>query len=299
MTEAFFTMRVFAAALFDVAFAASAGCLLCHLWLVGSGGSAMERILRRWLAVCGAIMLIVVPLQMYLLAAGMTGDSSWSAAWVAMPDVAATHSGRAMLMSFGLVPFLFILSCISSAMRRRGGISIGIALAFGIAVCRAPIGHSGADGDFSFREFMQVLHISSIAVWAGGVLIAGFLVVPHFNAAGDPGRVVSFLRRLSRTVTLSLIAVSLSGFYSAWRGLDGSLTPIPHTAWGRTLALKILLVLIAFGHGARVRLLLKEQQGSQPGRIALSFHWLRWEAFLMLLVLLVSPLLANLPSPDM
>jgi putative copper export protein len=65
------------------------------------------------------------------------------------------------------------------------------------------------------------------------------------------------------------------------------------------LVVKVCIVLMAFFHGARVRLLLQENRGSESDRIDLIHRRLRAEAFLMLLVLIVSACLANLPPTDM
>ena len=292
-------MRVCAAAALDVAYAASTGTLLNCLWLGGNNTPASERQLRYWLAVCSLLMLLAIPLQVLLLAASMTGDLSWGLAWSALPDVLTTHSGHALVMSFCFVPCLLAVSIFPPAFRNKAGIWIGIALVIGIAVYKAGFGHAASDGDFTFREIMQFLHLSSIAIWGGGVVIAGLVVTPRLAVAARPGELVQFGRRLSRTVTVALVIVFLSGIYSAWRGLGGSVSPLPHTAWGRVLLVKICTVLMALFHGSRVRLLLQKSHSSKADRIALIQRWLRAEALLMIFVLVVSAWLANLPPADM
>jgi len=299
MIEPSLPMRVCTAAALDVAYVASVGSLLNRLWLGGSSTAASDRQLRHWLAACSSLMLVAIPLQVVLLAASMTGDSSWKLAWSALPDVLTTHSGHTLAMSFCLVPFLLVFSLFPPAFRSKAGIWIGIALVLGITVCRAGFGHAASDGDFTLRELVQFLHLSSIAVWGGGVVIAGLAVAPQLAESAAPEEVVQFGRGLSRTVTVALIVVSLSGIYNAWRGLGGAVSPLPHTAWGRMLMVKVCIVLLALLHGGRVRLLLQENRSSKPDRIALIQSWLRAEAFLMLLVLVVSAWLANLPPADM
>jgi copper resistance protein D len=207
-------------------------------------------------------MLVAIPLQLVLLAAAMTGDLSWKLAWSALPDVLTTHSGHTLVMSICFVPFLLALSLFSPALRNKAGIWTGIALVLGITVYRAAFGHAASDGDFTLRELVQLFHLSSIAIWGGGVAIAGLAVAPQLTVAAGPEEVVQFGRRLSRTVTIALIIVLLSGIYNAWRGLDGSLSPLDHTAWGRMLMVKVCGVVMAFFHGARVRLLLQEDRSS-------------------------------------
>ena len=299
MIEPSLAMRVCAAAVFDVANVASAGSLLNRLWLGKINTPAGQKRLRHWLAACSVLMMVTIPLQLLLLAAAMTGDLSWTLAWSALPDVVTTHSGHTLMMSFCFVPFLLSLSFIPSALRFKAGIVIGIALLFGVTVYRTAFGHAASDGDFTLREFVQLLHLSSIAIWGGGIVIAGLVVAPDLVVAVKPEEVVQFGRRLSRTVTIALIIVFLSGVYNAWKGLAGSLSPLSHTAWGPVLMLKLCFVLLTFFHGARVRLLLQENRSSKSVRIPLINRWPRAEAFLMLFVLVVSACLANLPPADM
>ena len=299
MIEPSLPMRVCAAAAFDVAYAASAGTLLNCLWLGRSNTPASERRLGRWLAASSLLMLLSILLQIVLLAASMTGDSSWKLAWSALPDVLTTHAGLTLAMGFCFVPFLLVFSLFPFAFRSKAGIWIGIALVLGITVCRAGFGHAASDGNFTLRELVQFLHLCSIAVWGGGVLIAGLAVAPQLAEAAAPEEVVQFGRGLSRTVTIALVIVLLSGFYNAWRGLGGAVSPLPHTAWGRMLMVKVCIVLLALLHGGRVRLLLQHNRSSKPGLVVLIQRWLRVEAFLMVFVLVVSAWLANLAPADM
>ena len=299
MLEPSLSMRVCAAAAFDVAYAASAGTLLNRLWLGGSITSASEGRLRHWLTGCSLLMLVAIPTQLFLLAASMTGDLSWKLAWSSLPDVVATHAGRALTASFCFVPFLLASSLFSSALGRRAGTWAGIALVLGITVYRAAVGHAASDGDFTLRELVQFLHLSSIATWGGGVAIAGLVVVPQLAATSKSEEVIQFGRRLSHTVTIVLIVVVLSGIYNGWKGLGGSLAPLPHTAWGKMLIVKVCIVLLTLFHGGRVRLLLQNKRSLLPGRVAFIQRWLRAEAFLMICILIVSAWLANLPPADM
>lgn len=292
-------MRVCSAAAFDVACALSAGTLLNRLWLGGSSKPASNERLRHWLISCSVLMLVAITSQLILLAASMTGDLSWKLAWSSLSDVLTTHAGHAVTMSFCFVPFLVALSLLPAIFRRSAGPWTGIALILGITAYRATLGHAASDGDFTFRELVQFLHLSSIAVWAGGVAIAGLVVVPRLAGGPHPEEIIPFGRRLSRTVTIAVVFVVLSGIYNAWRGLGSSLALLPRTAWGRVLMVKVIIVLLALSCGSRVRIWVWEKRGSGPGRTALIQGWLRIEALLMISVLILSAWLANLPPADM
>ena len=297
MTALFPAMRICTAALADVAYATLVGALLNRLWLGRT--TICDRRLSLCLRVCSIILLVDLLLQFLLLSASMTGDASWKDAWLAISDVATTHAGRGMMLSICFVPCLLAFSFFSSSLKKRRNILTGIALSLGLIACRALGGHAASDGDFTLREGIQFLHLSSIATWGGGILIAGLITIPQLSSLEGPGAVEQFGRHLSRTVTIALAIVILSGIYNSWKGLGGSLSPLPCSAWGRMLLLKISFVLIALGHGVRVRLLLRSRQPWPLSRIATMRRWVRIEAFFMLLIFVASAWLANLPPADM
>jgi copper resistance protein D len=251
------------------------------------------------LIVCSSVLMLDFPLQYLLLSASMTGDTSWRDAWGAMPDVAATHSGRAIIMSFCFVSFLFLFSLWPASLKRTRSILIGIAFAVAFMASRALHGHAASDGDFTLREGIQFLHLSSIATWGGGILVGGLITVPHLASAAKPDDLVKFGKRLSRTVTVALAVVIATGIYNSWKGLGGSLSPLSNSTWGRMLLVKLSFVLLALCHGVRVRFLLKTPDPWTVSRTTIMRRWIRVEALLMFSVLVCSAWLANLPPADM
>ena len=133
----------------------------------------------------------------------------------------------------------------------------------------------------------------------GGILIAGLITIPYLASIAELGDIVQFGKRLSETVTIALAVVILSGIYNSWEGLGGSLSPLPNSAWGRMLLLKLSFVLLALGHGVRVRFLLRTQDPWTQSRTSIMRKWVRAEALFILLVLGCSAWLANLPPADM
>jgi copper resistance protein D len=296
MHELFPTLRICASALSDIACAMPLGLLLNRLWL-GETEIGTER-LHACLRVCSIVLLVAGPLQLLLLSASMTGDDSWRAAWISLPDVAATHSGRALIVGFCFVAALVIFCLFRSALTNARWVSAGIAIVLGVLASRSFYGHAASDGDFTFREGVQFLHLTSISAWGGGIVVAGLVTLPHATNVAEPDEVIRFGRRLSRTVTVALCVVILSGLYNSWKGLGGSLSHVTDSSWGRMLVLKVSFVLLALCHGVRVRFLLNKE----PKRSNLSTlirRWIRIEAVLMLIVFICSAWLANLPPADM
>jgi copper resistance protein D len=297
MPVLFSTLRICVDAVSDIAYAAIAGVLLNRLWL-GKISTCTPR-LRTCLAVCSAALLVGLPLQYLLLSASMTGDTSWADAWSVVADVADTHSGRAIIMDFCFVPCLLLFSLLPTSLQLPRSVLVGMGIEVGFIACRAFHGHAAADGDFTLREGIQFLHLSAIATWGGGIVIAGLITVPRLAARGRLDDIVHFGTRLSRTVTVALGVVIFSGTYNSWKGLGGVLSPLPSSAWGRMLLLKLFFVLLVLGHGVRVRLLLRTSSSWTPSRTCMVRKWVRAEALFMLFVFGCSAWLANLPPADM
>jgi putative copper export protein len=283
-----------AAAIYDVAFAATAGLLLCRLWLGDVGEAVLRKSMQRCLVLVTTVMLLVLPLQIFLLAVSMTGADSWQLAWSSLPDVVSAHAGHALAISLCIIPLLCLSVLLSS--RRIWLTWVQFILLLAITIFRSSYGHAASEGDFTLRECLQLLHLTSIGVWAGGVVIAGFLIVPNLTRRNQHEQLIHFTARLSSTVTVALVVVVVSGLYNSWQGLGHSLTSLTHSAWGVMLLVKTAVVVVTFAHGVRCRMLL--QPGFSTCRSRSMQRWMRSEALLMLLVLILSAWLANLPPAD-
>jgi putative copper resistance protein D len=289
--------RAVVASLFDIGMAGLIGVSLARLWLnCGVEGESIILALRRAFLVCAALMVSTLPLQLWLLTATMVGSSSAGEVARQLMDVLMqTHAGRVLIPDFALSFLLLLVSAIPSLARRRSGIFLGIAQAVTLLVFRSASGHAAADGDFTVSELVQFLHLASICAWAGGVMIAGAIVLPRLISLNRVDEITDFGRRLSRTSSVAVLFVSLSGVYNAWRGLGSSLHPLFHSQWGSLLVLKSGLVGTALALGASNWLILRGE-GRLSTRDATRFaSRVRVEAAVLLAVLLVSGWLAGSP----
>jgi putative copper resistance protein D len=166
-----------------------------------------------------------------------------------------------------------------------------------LAASRAASGHAAVDGGSSLAEISQFLHLASIAVWSGGVIASGLVVVPRLWRADRPEQVVTFTTRLSRVVTVALLVVVVTGAFNAYRGLGTSLLPLAHTQWGVLLTAKLALVLIAISIGAYNRRIVRAPVTFARTQAPQLVQALRWEAVVMLLILTISAFLANSATP--
>jgi putative copper resistance protein D len=289
--------RTLTAAAFDIAFAGAIGLVIADLWSELDPKEKLCRKLRNARRFCSIAMLIALPIQAWLLSATMTGSSSSREIRSQLVLVlTGTHAGRVLLCSFAFALIFFFLLLLCPG--KRAGTQWLIVALFGLAATRAATGHAAADGDFALPEWVQLVHLVSIAIWAGSVMAAGFIVLPSMlrDQLTDP--IGKFTRKLSRNVTIALVLIVLSGIYNSYRGLGGSLTPLVQTQWGCLLDIKIALVLAAVAMGGSSRRMLQRNRILSLRQVSSLTVVLRIEAIVMLLILIVSACLANSPPAN-
>ena len=210
----------------------------------------------RLLLVCTFAFIAAHIVRPWFLAASMSGSNNFSAGVALIPTIlSSTHQGTLWYINSGaLVVLLAGVLMTASRSKRAGTWAIFAALAT-IAFTKAASGHAADDGDFTLMEWSQFLHILATAVWAGCVLVAGFLVLPRLAHHADATPMLSFGNRLSSTVTWALAALLISGVYTSDRELHNTLSGLWTSAWGKVLIAKVSFVLIAIALGALSRFL--------------------------------------------
>jgi putative copper resistance protein D len=296
MDNFLFLPRSVAAALFDAAFAGAVGLVIARLWLARDADEKLVSGLRHKTEVCAFAMIVGLCAQAFLSTATMIGSSGFAAVRAQFADViTGTHAGRALLLN-GVVALVVLFAVPVRRMWNSwtGTISLLIALAV-LAATRAATGHPAADGDFTLPELVQFVHLASIAIWSGGVIAAGFFVLPELLCIQQIEAMTRFARRLSDTVTVAVVLIVLTGLYNSYRGLGGSLGPLVGTQWGNLLDIKIVLVCVALTMGAFNRKILRANHSLSPFQAGQVARILRMEAAVMLLILSISAFLANSP----
>lgn len=253
-------VQVMLATAFHAAFAGMAGIVASELQLQHLQATWCDRARQRLQAAmpwCIGVAVLALLLMLWTEAATM-GDLPWHAAWPAFRVMMiSTHAGTVgamalvVLAALAIVPRL-LRSASSSTVKY---VVPGVLLLL-LAAIRAAAGHAFEDGLFSISVFIAWMHLTFMAIWAGCVGMAGWLVLPALSArhvvpggeaqAGraareDRGR---YLRALSGWATFAVAGIVATGIYNAWHAL-GSPGDLTGTSYGQTLLWKLLLVAIA------------------------------------------------------
>jgi copper transport protein len=242
-------------------------------WPAGAGRPA---VLRLAMGAWGGLALSVLAA---VLLQGVYGAGQ-GVGHVFLPDVlhATLYSryGRALgvrllLVIAALLVFTITLGSLR-AEGRRARVSAGVAwgvLTAALASTWAVADHAGTGIQVPLAVPSDVVHLSAVAIWLGGlVMIATILLrsprAPGSRLAGGAVKrrgqaaTVEAARAVARFSPIALgcvVAIVATGTYQAWRGV-GTLDALTGTTYGRLLIVKIaaMCVLIALGYLARRRI---------------------------------------------
>ena len=152
-----------------------------------------------------------------------------------MKETLSTIYGRAMLVRFTLAFLAAALLLDARRLGRAQGLALGV-LAVGVVASFPFTGHAVAGDQRLLALGSDLVHVSAMSVWLGGLMM---LVVPLMRS--PPAEVAPAVQRFS---TVALVCVALlvaTGSYQAWRQVRawGALT---HTTYGQELLIKVGLV---------------------------------------------------------
>ena len=152
---------------------------------------------------------------------------------------------------------------------------------------------------------MDWLHLASAAVWVGGLAYLALILAPALRGLSPHERTQvlgPFAQLFSNLALASVSMLILTGLYAAWANIP-SVQAVPATAYGRTLAIKLAILVPLLATAAvnllvtRPRLLDAARQALADAKLPKRFvRLVRSEVALATLVLLAAAVLALLPT---
>ncbi|HJV01583.1 MAG TPA: CopD family protein [Burkholderiaceae bacterium] len=212
-----------------------------------TGRNDVEPALRR-LDLTAAGLCVVSGAAGLLAATAIMGDVGLREAspmfWLMLTG---TDYGRAGCVALAAMAALFFLRWTGAA---GSAGNMGALLALGVFVLtRASMGHAGEDGYWSLALATEVIHYAAIGVWTGVVLVSAWFALDDARVGGGGvGAQDAYLERMSHAAVAALVAIVVTGLYSAWRRVE---TPehLLHTTYGAILLAKVTLVVAAIALG--------------------------------------------------
>lgn len=267
-----------------------------------------ERMSRRAALIgasAAAALLVAHSLRLYTQLVAMHGDGGSMNVAMMRRMVVETHWGTAWLLEAvgSIVALLALIVAGRAASRATRGVRLGWAVATAAVVVLAftPAlgGHAAANARLTTLAIAaDGLHVLGAGGWLGALLIVLTVGLPLALAAESPDRgalVADLVNAFSPMALVFASVVVLSGMFAAWLHLGG-LAALWGSAYGRTLLLKLGILVPVLGTGAynwrRVRPAL--------GDVAAA-NRLRRSAFAELaiggLVILVTAILVGMQTP--
>jgi copper transport protein len=132
--------------------------------------------------------------------------------------------------------------------RLRAGALI-LVFALGMAATWAGTGHASNGIQVPLGVLFDMLHLTAMSVWIGGLFCLAVLVLPRKD---KPKQASNAVRRFSPIALASVCVLVVTGVYEAWRNV-GSVAALTGSTYGHLVLYKILgiMALITFGYYAR------------------------------------------------
>jgi putative copper resistance protein D len=310
MTLDLSTVQQAATVVLNLSVAVIIGASMSTTWLLaGSSPWAARHLGRLRLVSQGTVIAAILAdvAVLWLEAAAMAEVPIASAAAAAWSVVTATHYGYAW--KIGMVALLLVGA--TTAFPWRPKRRLAAALVRLVAVCvflysRSIVSHAGANGDISWAVAADWIHLLLASLWVGEVLIAGLITLrekagPLLEDRLDTAR---YVEALSRSATLALVGIFITGSVSAWRGL-GSLANATGNPYATILAIKLAFVAGAAMLGGANRFLvmprlLEHLRGTGPDASADQRRFaaiLQIEAILLIAGLVLAAILSSTAPP--
>ena len=273
---------------------------------------AFERALCRLILVACVVGIGSSAAAIVLQAAVAAGSSFWDALDPsAISEIASTRTGTALAARLGA--WLALTAAVVLARRgwteRAGAPLIALAGIAGLALVVTPGlgGHAGVASPVLIAVLANSVHVAAMSVWIGGIAVLLLAVVAATRAvrSGDRARLLyDVVTRFSQVALIAACVVIVSGLVQTLIDV-GSFADLLHTAFGRAILIKVVIVLVLLAIGAAnrkwfiPRLAEAKRRCEGPGTAGASLRTaLRAEIALMAIVLGVSAALVSYsPAP--
>ena len=206
--------------------------------------SGARRRLGRWTTASAVMVLLASVASLMIRASTMAGGRP-DLVFAALPIILArTHFGTiwcARLLAAGAFVLVWQLPFRSARV-------VGLALVLGIALTTSLTGHAADWGAITVRVFADWVHVTSSAIWVGGLF--GLAAIVLRAARTWPAPVLAAVAtRFSRLAGVCLLFVILTAVYNVWVNIP-FVSALWTTAYGGVLIAKIVVVLAIVAIGA-------------------------------------------------
>lgn len=240
-------------------------CLVLGCLVMIAGGSISSRRVLAFIGV-GWLSAWVSTLVLFITQGPYTIAGTWSelfntSLW---SDVYATRLGKSLV-----IRELLLLSLLVLLWSLRGHFARSLTswwrsttalVGLGIVLTLSASGHPSASEKSGIAVLSDLLHLSSVILWTGGLIV---LAAGGVMRSSEADVVV---KRFSRIATFAIPIAVITGLWQTWH-LVPSLSDVTQTKWGQALLVKSCFVVAAVTLGAIARWLVQKGEGRSIHRI--------------------------------
>ena len=159
-----------------------------------------------------------------------------------------------LVLLAAMVPVLLALRGRFDRGGRTGGWVTPAACVVGVGLLATPglAGHASTGSSPAFGLALDMVHLAAATAWIGGLTLLATFLLPRRSGDAWPPDPLGLTLRVSTVAFGAVLVVIASGVVQTIRQV-GSFYALFHTTYGRTLIIKICLVVVLIGLGALSR----------------------------------------------
>lgn len=231
---------------------------LLAIWPEGAGAQRVRQLLAASWTAAVVATVAGIPLQgVAATGAGLAGVLDTGL----LGEVLATRYGRVSLVRLGIlaaaVPLLLVVSRRPEVVRRGGSrrfVPLAALLGAGLLATPGLAGHAGNGKLVPLGVAADLLHLSAVSVWLGGLVVLVTSVLPR----REPAELRRVVPRFSELAFDAVVVIVISGLYQAWRQV-GQPSALTSTSYGRLLLAKVAVAAVLVGFGALSRRVVQQR----------------------------------------
>ena len=261
----------------------------------GTGTDASSTADLRWPATLGWTVLLAGTLvQLFVQGPSTQGESlAHTADRTLLAATLSTHEGHTLAARIVLLALIAAVGEVVLRRAARAGTMAAAFLTLALAATWSEISHASSGALVPLALAVTTLHVTAMAVWAGGLFT--ILVLLKRGTSGTGADLGTATSRFSRLALGSVAVLAATGLYQAFREV-GSLGDLTGTSYGRLLLAKTAVFLLVIAIAARTRAFVSRKQ--EQGIAALRRSVLLELAGVTVVLVTTVLLIGNAPARD-
>ena len=232
----------------------------CGYWLMRAGALGLTLGGRAKVVPIAALVLVVSAATSYVLfgadaVAGSLGDALSPSVWGAVSD---TRTGALLKARIGFALAWCAVALSAQRLPASWRRWIEGALALAVLVTFASVGHPGAEAGAAIWVASDMVHLASMAIWLGGVIV--LVSLSRAALSTEPG--VALAKRFSAAAVVAFPLTLVTGVVATLR-IGPGLGSLTDSEWGRELLVKIGLVAVIGALAAGARFLVRHRSAGK------------------------------------